>query len=118
MDRDMEVIKKIILAVKESDKFVTKVEGIPDDLFKFNAALLIESGLVLGKEMPSSKSNTQIPFTVIVFRLTWDGFEFAELVKDETLWEKAKKHVLKPASGWTFSVLLEYLKQEAMAKLQ
>lgn len=114
MDRDMEAIKKIIIVLKDSDKALVGVVDMPDDVFKFNAMLLIEAGLADGAVKQSSRTSTAVPLAVYLKRLTWDGFEFADLIKDETLWEKAKENVLKPAGSWSFSVLLEWLKREAL----
>jgi len=52
-----------------------------------------------------------------VFRLTWNGQDFADAATDDTIWKKAKEKVLQPASSWTFALLLEYLKAEIKAKL-
>jgi hypothetical protein len=39
----------------------------------------------------------------------WVGFEFADSIGDEDIWEKAKKNILRPAGSWTFGILSEYL---------
>jgi hypothetical protein len=48
-----------------------------------------------------------------VKRLTWQGYDFLQVTRDDTVWSKAVKHVFKPATSWTVSLLLEWLKQEA-----
>lgn len=48
----------------------------------------------------------------IVRRLTWDGCEFADAIRSDTLWKKAKDNVMKPSMSFTFDVLKDWLKSE------
>lgn len=118
MDRDMDAIRKIVLALKESKTVINKVDGVSDDVFKFNAMLLIEAGIVTGTTKPGGgRDGSVIPSAALLFRLTWAGCDFADSIKDDVLWAKAKKHILIPFGSWTFSVLCKYLKQEIEARL-
>lgn len=45
-------------------------------------------------------------------RLTWNGCNFADEIRNETLQNKAKEHVLKPNTSFSFSILKEWLKAE------
>ena len=118
MNKDMDAIRQIVNTVKKSDSIVTKIDGMSDDVFKFNAMLLIESGLVLGKCKDSnSRSGSPIPIVVLIFRLTWKGFDFADSIQDDDIWAKAKENILKPAGSWTFEIFTEYLKYEIKTKL-
>jgi hypothetical protein len=38
-------------------------------------------------------------------------------MRDDTVWKKAKEHVLKPGASWTFDILKEWLKAEAKSRL-
>ena len=117
MDRNMDAIRQIILAVKDSKSLVKSVDGMPDDIFKFNAMLLIEAGLAKGICKESTRSHSPIPSVAAINRLTWKGSEFADLIKDEKLWEKAKKYIVKTTGSLAFEILFEYLKQTAKTKL-
>ena len=67
-----------------------------------------------------TEENTNLADTspsAIPLSLTWEGHEFIDAAKDSKLWAKAKKHVLAPAGGVAFNVLLEWLKMEAKTKL-
>ncbi len=116
MNRDMDVIRKIVLASRDSDGAIKSIDGIDEKMFNFNAMLLDEAGLAECLiKMPGN--NNTVPILAIVNRLTWNGFEFADSITDETIWNKAKEHLLKPASSWTFGLLFEYLKAEIKQKL-
>ena len=116
MHRDMEVIRQIILASKEADGVsVSEIAGVSNEVFCFNAALLIEAELAKGRAMDSG--DPPLPVAVDIFRLTWAGCDFADSINDETIWNKAKENILKPGASWTFVLLGEYLKALLAEKL-
>lgn len=116
MDRDMNAIRDIMIAVKDSNKFISSVDGMPDDVFKFNAMLIVEAGLAIGGGVESN-NRSPVPSLFEIKRLTWEGFEFTDSIKDETIWKKATDTILKPTGSWTVSILSEYLKYEIKNKL-
>jgi len=117
MDRNMDVIRQIVQAVKEANAIVKNVDGLEDDTFRFHAMLLIEAGLADGDWKPNTRKSTPIPSVAIINRLTWEGFNFAYEIEDDAVWEKAKKNILKPAGSWSFEILREYLQQQIKIKL-
>ena len=54
---------------------------------------------------------------VVLERLTWEGHDFLDAARDDTIWKKAMKRFMQPTAAFTFGLLLEYLKKEAKAKL-
>ena len=112
MHMDIDAIRQIMLAVKESDSYITEVEGMPRNVFNYNAMHLIEAGLVLGSIQESTRKDTQVKYYILIKHLTWQGLEFANSVADDTLWEKVKRNVLKPADSWTFEIIKDYIKHE------
>jgi hypothetical protein len=108
MKRDMDIIRKIVLTLRDSDTVISKVEGIPDNEYLVHAQLVIEAGLAEGN-IAKSGHNLAIPGHVRLVRLTWPGQDFADAIKDDNIWNKAKEHVMKPAASWTFDILLKYL---------
>jgi len=110
MNRDMDAIRKIVLAVRDTDSETRAVPGIDDAVFRFNAMLLIDAGLVLGTVKHDNRRDfTPVPAIAIIWRLTWDGFEFADSISNDALWNKAKERVIKPAGSWTFDILRDVL---------
>lgn len=114
MQRDMDIIRKIILAVRQAETQVISVEGITPQQFAMHAQLLVEAGLVTAA---LGGDTNRISTSAMIYRLTWDGHEFADAIIDDTLWKKAKEIVIKPAASWTFSLLWEYLKMELRRQL-
>ena len=112
MRRDMDLIRNILLST-ESDDF-GNLEEVDGKTLAFHVALLEEAGLLRayitfdGDEQPTG---------YIIRKITWSGYEFLDSIRDKTIWEKAKKYVLKPGASWTFVILAEYLKGEIKERL-
>lgn len=109
MRRDMDIIRKIILAVRDSAGPVNSVVGVSGDDFAYHAQLLEEAGLITAALQANNK---QIARAAVIYRLTWSGQDFADSIVSDTLWNKAKENVFKPTASWTFGILIEYLRCE------
>ena len=79
----------------------------------FHTALLKDAGFVDAVIVPNPIG---FPCKAETIRLTWQGFEFLELVKDPRLWAGSKK-VFTKAAGWATPLLVEWLKSEAKRHL-
>ena len=114
MNRDMDVIRQIVLAVRDANGVVRGVQGMEQDVFIEHARLLEEAGLIEAsiQIVPQHRA-----IAALIWRLTWAGQDFADAIKEDTLWRKAKDNVLKPAGSWTFGVLLEYLRGQIIRSL-
>lgn len=113
MKRDMDIIRRIVLAARDGATPVRGLEGVASEVFAEHVRLLDEAGLVGAAVQVIQQRAT----AALVWRLTWAGHEFADAVGNDTLWRKAKDSVIKPAGSWTFSVLLDYLKSEITRSL-
>jgi len=116
MKRDMDTIRRIVLAVRSASGAVTfgDVVGIDQAEFAMHAQLLEEAGLVQASVAATAKRTAT---NAIIYRLTWQGQDFSDSIVDDTLWNKAKEHVLKPSASWTFGVLLDFLKIEIRRRI-
>ena len=108
MKRDMDVIRQIVLAVRDASDVVREVPGIDQAVFIEHARLLHEAGLIDAAIQVVQHRAT----LALIWRLTWAGQDFAQSVVDDTVWHKAKENVLKPMGSWTFAILGDYLKGE------
>ncbi|RDI11005.1 DUF2513 domain-containing protein [Comamonas sp. AG1104] len=110
MKRDMDLIRRIALAAEElpMDETLDGLDGVEQDVFSLHVIWMKEAGLVhaaINEYMDESA-------VAFVFRLTWSGCEFADAVRSDTLWKKAKDNVMKPSMSFTFDVLKDWLKTE------
>lgn len=87
MKRDMELIRKVLLAV-ESGTSDPAIKGYSDDEVKYHQALAIEVGLVEGRPL---RGETGVPVAVMIKKLTWAGHDFVDAIAQETNWNKVKE---------------------------
>ncbi len=112
MKRDMELIRQILQSAE-------KLEFVGDEPHEhywaktpneaYQIALMKDAGLVDA----DVDTTNRIPSGATIFRLTWAGHDFLDSSRDSKIWKLAKEHVLKPGASWSFSLLVEWLKQEA-----
>ncbi len=118
MRRDPELIRKIMFDVEDcpADKHVHgfEFEGYDAWVIAEHLELLIEAGLLDGNVHHFVSGE---PPSIMVRRLTWYGHDFIDAVRDDTIWKKVKDNLLKPASSWTFSLIIEYAKAEIQKRL-
>jgi len=117
MKRDMELIRQILQAT-EALEFQ---DGEPPEHYSaksydeaYQIALMQDAGLV---EADVTTANMGLPEAATVFRMTWAGHDFLDSTRDSKIWEAAKNKIIKSGVSWTFSLLVEWLKQEARQKL-
>lgn len=90
-----------------------QIPGFTDEQIGFHVHLLGQAGLALVAD--SSYMENLLP-SAVPLSITWEGYEFLDAAKDDTLWNKAKDKVIKPAGGVAFGVLVEWLKAEAKTR--
>lgn len=114
MKRNMDLVRLLLMRSEGDADAATACEKFGVDERAYHVQLLIDAGLVEGFVRRDQKG----AFTgAVVSRLTWAGHDFLQSVRDDTLWNKAKKHVLKPGASWTFDILKEWAKNELKLKL-
>ncbi len=118
MKRDFELIRTILCEVEcwAPDARPGSVEysgQYEQCMVDEHVALLIGAGLLDGQILRGMDGL----HGVVIFRLTWDGHDFLDSMKDETVWAAAKEKILKPGSGVAFDVFKAWLKAEALRRL-
>src|ERR1700741_3884513 len=100
MKRDMDLLRSLLLEV-EKLPFVAggystgvKVPGFSDEEVCYHAKLADEQGLIDAKFLPGTTD-------FMVQRLTYEGHEFLDAARSDTMWNKAKATVMKNAGTLT-----------------
>jgi hypothetical protein len=105
MKRDMDIVRTILLKIEDSEESPlgwTNIE-IPDqppELVSYHVLLLTDAGLV-----ESNNLSTRAGLDVRPKRLTWEGHEFLDAAKNDTIWNKAKDLVKEKGGSIPFEVL-------------
>jgi len=109
MKRDIEIIRLLLLQ-QETDEDPLELDEYDPLLVVYNIVLMKDAGLIEASIVENEKGE---PVDAVVMRLTWDGHDFLDATKNPDIWTKAKDKLIKPGVSWSFSILKEYLKQEA-----
>lgn len=96
MQRDMELIRKILFAIEEkcvdtwlsSDKI--QIDGYDMKTIAYHCAILHDAGLIY--DYKGHYSSNELQFFG-VGRLTWDGHELLDKIKSDTVWNKTKSTI-------------------------
>lgn len=110
MNRDMDLIRRIALETAKLPigQHLDGLAGVDDEVFALHVTWMDEAGLVKAYISTGLSAGKHAS----VFRLTWDGCEFVDAVRSDTIWKKAKENVIKPGMSFTFGVLKEWIKTE------
>ena len=112
MKRDMDIIRQILINV-EDDKYqlgeTVHLDGVPDEICGRHVALILDAGLAVGH---LHKSDSYGIVGADIERLTSAGHDFCDGIRQDTIWNKAKEHLLKPGASYGLSMLVEWVKIE------
>jgi hypothetical protein len=115
MKRDLDLVRKILIAMSENErgpniKWGETIPGYEDAKIYHHAHLMAQGGLIVATDITTMSDLNPV---ALPMSITWDGHEFLEASNKPGLWEKAQTHIIKPAGGVAFSVLLDWLKAQA-----
>lgn len=115
MKRDMDVIRSLlmrlenlnsnshrILLISGADSELAIPEVSPDTI-DYHLALLRERGLIEPQEGGTLDGG------IYFRRLTWEGHDFVDAVRDDDIWHKTR-HGALAAGSWTFDIVKELAK--------
>jgi hypothetical protein len=110
MKRDMDLIRKIVLAIEDGEHAQAdhplKIDGASESAIGYHAYLLVDAGLAEGIDATTRGSDGP---EYILTHLTWAGHEFADACRNETVWNQAKAKVKQSVGSVTFDVFKELL---------
>src|SRR5690349_21148395 len=107
MKRDPDLIRHILLKIEENDNldgymgagvFVND-RWLDKDEINFHLKLLLEAGYIKGVQQSADNKTS-----VMISRLTWEGYEFLDAARDDGRW-KAAKEAVGQAGGFTFDLM-------------
>jgi Hypothetical protein (DUF2513) len=111
MKRDMDLCREIVRQIAESPvvdaPIKIAVEGRSDDEISYQLHILRQAGLIEAIDVSSADGMAYIPL-----RLTWNGNEFLDAARDDTVWNRAKARFSSVAGALTFDLVLAACKAE------
>jgi len=109
MKRDMDLIRLLLMRSAGYD-VAAEIDKHPVSVRAFHVALLKDAGYVIA--LISTDEHGQIA-RAATSRLTWQGYDFLQLMLDDGMWKKAKKVIIDKGIPWTAALLYQWLKAEA-----
>ena len=119
MKRDMDLVRQILFEIErlcpsEAGRLETiEIENYDRFTIYYHLALLKEAGLVEVEEVKTMNMQNEFYPT----RLTWEGHDFLDAARNDTLWKKAKAFMAEKGVGVSFDVLKGVLVLLAKEKL-
>lgn len=115
MLRDSDLIRAILLAIEADDRCevlkLPDIAGYSDEAVHFHARLLVEKGFL--KTYFPDRAGRQ-PWVCI--RLTWEGYDFLDNIRDPAVWRSVKRASVKVGS-WSIETLAAIAKAMILAKV-
>jgi hypothetical protein len=106
MKRDMELVRKILIAIEDYDqpnrpvRMTSLLTDYPENQVDYNTKLLYDSGLIDGIER---RPNTGT--YILVTALTWSGHEFLDAIRNDTVWHKVTQTVEEKGGSMPFEII-------------
>ena len=105
----MDLIRLLLLQLETGEK-PAALDSYSEADRLYNSALAIEAGLIHG----TVKFNEiRQPSQVKGYRLTWEGHNFLDAARSETVWNHVKATIKEKGGSWAIEGLLELLKLTA-----
>ena len=96
MERDMELVRKILFKIEneyvEHEILNLEIEGYDLKTVAYHCEILCEAGLI-AKYEPFCDMFGVVSFSV--GRLTWEGHDFLDKIRSDTVWNKVKSTIRK-----------------------
>jgi hypothetical protein len=106
MKRDLELVRKILLAAEDRTTdtgwLILEIEGHTPEEISYHVRLLHEAGLLQAENLTDATGALWAPK-----RLTWEGHEFLDAARNDTVWNKTKDVVRDKGGSVPFEVLKE-----------
>lgn len=106
MQRDMELIRKILFKIEDTVDNVNKtniyIEGYTQEQVAYHCSLLYEGGYIHDCKIRYGSNGI---YSFSIGRLTWDGHEFLDKIREDTIWNKTKDTIEKKGLPFVFDVV-------------
>jgi Hypothetical protein (DUF2513) len=102
--RDLDLVRQLMLqieALPASPPVQYRMSEIEDPVLLAHLELLIDAGLVNGRIARSHGTRGDV---ISVEGLTWQGHEWIEMVRSQSVWNETKRTVLDQGGALTFEL--------------
>ncbi len=109
MKRDMDLVRKILLAIEAHPSRIFRgnleIEGYSEEQVGYHVYLMMEADLVRGVGDTHFHSTN---FSAVPTGMTWAGHEFLDSAREDSRWHQAKE-LAASVGGVTFKTMLNVI---------
>lgn len=105
MKRDMDLIRDILIKVEENDGKLFIKGNVGEEEYErdcYHVELLKEAGFLVAN---ITKTDGGIYYSVSISRLTWEGHNFLDNIRSDTVWKKVKSRLAKVGETASIEVI-------------
>jgi hypothetical protein len=105
MKRDWDTVRELLLSIEQTgpgEEVESETYGDRRAEISYHLVLLHEAGLIDAIVDPTLED--PIP-AVSVLRLTWDGHEFLDAIRADTVWQRLKGSIARSGVALTFETV-------------
>lgn len=107
MERNWDTIREILTKFEELDpeKGPLQLDDFPEEHayeYSYHVELLLEAGLIHGE---MSKTMGRKAQSFWADRLTWEGHEFLDAIRSDTVWNKTKSRFVEGGLSMTLDLI-------------
>jgi hypothetical protein len=106
MKRDMDLIRKILFKIEEevnnTAEFNIDIDGYTLNQIAYHCSILFDGGYITDYKALTADDEID---DFGVGHLTWEGHEFIEKIRSETVWNKTKETVTKKGLPMALDVI-------------
>lgn len=110
----MDLIRLLLMRAAGDQDATAEAEQFSVQERAFHTALLKDAGYVIAA---INHDEHGYPSHAVTTRLTWQGYEFLQLVQDKTIWNRAKKTIIDKGISWATPLLVHWLKIQACSHI-
>ena len=108
MKRNMDLVREILLQIEATEPgkaIKLDTPGNGEQETRLHVELMIEHGLVEGNAIPSGSGAAHRILACTIERMTWEGHDFLDAARNDSIWKKAKEKCLEATGGLAFDML-------------
>jgi len=106
MKRDMDLIREVLLEIEK--KYVStaiynlKIEGYDMATIAYHCKILHEAGLISSYNANYTSDGI---YSFVVGSLTWEGNDYLDKVRDDSIWSKTKEVIIQKGIPLVFDTI-------------
>jgi hypothetical protein len=114
MKRDFDLVREILFYFENRvDSGVdenVQIEGYDEKIIAYHNRILYDAGFIRCESVRSSTSGDRV-IRVLPFELTWNGHEFLDKIRSDTIWNNIKAYSKEKGLTLSFNIVNELAKK-------